>query len=134
MAPGGRVLRQEPYAVATRVFWIGDTGSAQRGLTAIDRLTARWPAAVGVHPSTHASRLNQGELCFSVVQRKVVAPNDLTGRARVDRRLMAFQERYNATARPFGWRFAKNDLEEPPARIEGHEQQHTDAPTIGQAA
>jgi hypothetical protein len=74
------------------------------------------------------------EIYFSVVQRKVVAPNDFTDLAQVDQRLMAFQERYNATARPFGWKFTRNDLEELLARIEGHEQQHTDAPTIRQAA
>lgn len=41
------------------------------------------------------------EIFFSVVQRKVVAPNDFTDLAQVGDRLRAFEDRYNARARPF---------------------------------
>jgi transposase len=134
MALVTQVMRQEPYASARRVFWIVDNGSAHRGKTAIDRLTARFPTAVMVHTPVHASWLNQVEIYFSVVQRKVVAPNDFTDLAWVDQRLMAFQERYNATARPFAWTFTKNDLDQLLDRIDRHEHQDSDAPTIKQVA
>ncbi|MFB7007992.1 MULTISPECIES: hypothetical protein [unclassified Streptomyces] len=41
---------------------------------------------------------------FSVVQRKVVSPNDFTDLAQVGDRLQAFEDRYNATAQPFQWK------------------------------
>ena len=72
------VMTQEPYASAKRVFWIVDNGSSHRGQTAIDRLAARYPNAVMVHTPVHASWLNQVEIYFSIVQRKVVTPNDFT--------------------------------------------------------
>jgi hypothetical protein len=48
---------------------------------------------------------------FSVVQRKVVAPNDFTDLAEVERRLLAFQRRYEQTAVPFDWQFTRSDLD-----------------------
>ncbi|MFE2570650.1 transposase [Streptomyces mirabilis] len=72
------VMKQEPYATARRVFWIVDNGSSHRGKRAIDRLTSRFPNAVMVHTPVHASWTNQIEIFFSIVQRKVVSPNDFT--------------------------------------------------------
>ena len=52
-------------------------GSSHRGQAAIDRLAKRFPNAVMVHTPVHASWLNQVEIYFSIVQRKVLTPNDL---------------------------------------------------------
>jgi len=117
-----QAMTQEPYASAKRVFWVVDNGSAHRGQAAIDRLTARFPNAVMVHTPIHASWLNQVEIYFSIVQRKVLTPNDFTSLDQVEDRLTAFEQRYNATARPFRWRFTPADLEDLMARIERHEQ------------
>ncbi|MFI6061835.1 transposase [Streptomyces sp. NPDC051286] len=65
------------------MFWIVDNGSSHRGQKAADRLTAAFPNAVLVHTPVHASWLNQVEIFFSVVQRKVVTPNDFTDLAQV---------------------------------------------------
>ena len=116
------VMTQEPYASAKRVFWIVDNGSSHRGQAAIDRLAARFPNAVMVHTPVHASWLNQIEIYFSVIQRKVLTPNDFTSLDQVEDRLTAFEQRYNATARPFRWKFTPADLEDLLARIERHEQ------------
>jgi hypothetical protein len=62
------------------------------------------------------------EIFFSIVQRKVVTPNDFTSLDQVEDRLTAFERRYNATARPFRWKFTPADLEDLLARIERHEQ------------
>lgn len=59
----------------------------------------------------HASWLNQVEIYFSVVQRKVVSPNDFTDLAEVRERLRGFEDRYNVTAQPFQWRFTTSDLD-----------------------
>ncbi|MFJ7495787.1 transposase [Streptomyces sp. NPDC097727] len=73
-----QVMSQEPYASASRVFWVVDNGSSHRGQKAADRLTAAFPNAVMVRTPVHASWLNQVEIYFSAVQRKVVTPNDFT--------------------------------------------------------
>lgn len=96
-----QVMSVEPYASAKRVFWIVDNGSSHRGQKAADRLVAAFPNAVMAHAPVHASWLNQVEIFFSVVQRKVVSPNDFTELAQVEDRLRAFEDRYNATAQPF---------------------------------
>ncbi|GGQ22918.1 hypothetical protein BKA00_005943 [Actinomadura coerulea] len=103
------------------MFWIVDNGSSQRGQAAIDRLTARYPNAVMVHTPVHASWTNQIEIFFSIVQRKVVTPNDFTDLDQIQDRLTAFEHRCNQTARPFRWKFTRTDLDDLLARIERHE-------------
>ena len=68
------VMQQEPYRCANRVFWVTDNGSSHRGQTSIDRLAQWYPNAIQVHTPIHASWLNQIEIYFSVVQRKVLTP------------------------------------------------------------
>jgi transposase len=70
-------MTQEPYASAKRVFWVVDNGSSHRGETAMKRLAKRWPNLILVHLPIHASWLNQIEIYFSILQRKVLNPNDL---------------------------------------------------------
>jgi transposase len=117
-----KVMTTEPYASAKRVFWVVDNGSSHRGKAAADRLAARFPNAVMVHTPVHASWLNQVEIFFSILQRKVVTPNDFTSLDQVEDRLIAFERRYNETARPFKWEFTPADLEDLLARIERHKQ------------
>jgi hypothetical protein len=122
MALVEQVMTTQPYASAKRVFWIVDNGSSHRGQAAIDRLARRFPNAVMVHTPVHASWVNQVEIYFSVVQRKVVSPNDFTDLAEVEQRLAAFERRYNATAKPFQWKFTRGDLHDLLERISQHEQ------------
>ena len=105
-----QVMSQEPYRSARRVFWIVDNGSAHRGQKAVARLQARWPTLVLVHTPIHASWLNQIEIYFSIVQRKVLTPNDFPSLAAVKDRLLRFQERYAHAAKPFQWTFRRRDL------------------------
>jgi hypothetical protein len=105
-----------------------DNGSSHRGQKAIDRLARRFPNAVMVHTPVHASWVNQIEIYFSVVQRKVVSPNDFTDLKEVEQRLVDFEGRYNATARPFDWKFTRDDLRDLLTRIERHEQQDREDP------
>jgi hypothetical protein len=114
--PFGRLVDQvmatEPYVSARRVFWVVDNGSSHRGQASVDRLQGTWPNLTLVHLPVHASRLNQIEIYFSIVQRKVLTPNDFTDLAEVEQRLLAFQRRYQQTAVPFDWRFTKADLDD----------------------
>ena len=68
------------------------------------------PRLVPVHGPVHASWLNQIEIYFSIVQRKVLTPNDFGSLAAVEERLLAFQDYYQALARPFAWTFTRRDL------------------------
>jgi hypothetical protein len=68
-------MTQEPYASAKRVFWIVDNGSSHRGQTSVERMQSKWPNATLVHLPVHASWLNQIEIYFSILQRKVLTPN-----------------------------------------------------------
>jgi transposase len=128
MALVEQVMTREPYASAKRVFWIVDNGSSHRGQAAVDRLAARFPNAVMVHTPLHASWLNQVEVFFSVVQRKVVAPNDFTNLGQVEQRLADFEKRYNQTATPFQWKFTRDDLHDLLRRIDQHEERITELP------
>lgn len=105
-----QVMEQEPYRSAARVFWIIDNGSSHRGLAAVQRLQSRWPQTVVVHTPTHASWLNQVEIYFSVLQRKVLTPADCSSLAELQHRILAFQDHYQQIARPFQWRFTRADL------------------------
>ena len=104
------VMTREPYASARRVFWVVDNGSSHRGQAAADRLRSAYPNARMIHLPVHASWLNQVEIYFSVVQRKVLTPNDFTDLAEVEARLLAFQNHYEQIATPFEWKFTRADL------------------------
>jgi hypothetical protein len=116
-----QVMTTEPYASARRVFWVVDNGSSHRGQASINRLEGRWPTLRLIHLPIHASWLNQVEILFSVVQRKVVAPNDFADLAAVEDRLLAFQDHYEQIATPFEWKFTKNDLNALLKRIAAHD-------------
>ena len=104
------VMQQEPYCSAHRVFWITDNGSSHRGQTSIDRLAKWYPNAIQVHTPVHASWLNQIEIYFSILQRKLLTPNDFVDLETLEYRLLAFQDHYEKIAKPFKWKFTKKDL------------------------
>ncbi len=116
-----QVMTSAPYASARQVFWIVDNGSSHRGQISVDRLQSRWPTLRLIHLPTHASWLNQVEIYFSVVQRKVVAPNDFHNLDELETRLLDFQQYYEQIATPFQWKFTKADLEDLLDRIAAHE-------------
>jgi hypothetical protein len=123
-----QVMTTEPYASADRVFWIVDNGSSHRGRASVTRMSKAWPTAQLVHLPIHASWLNQAEIFFSILQRKVLTPNDLTDLDVLTARILAFQDRYNATATPFDWRFTRTDLDRLLQRIAAHEPVPEPAP------
>ena len=71
-------------------------------------------------------RPDSAEIYFSVVQRKVVAPNDFFDLEQIRARLAAFEIRYNAIATPFNWKFNQRDLEDLLRRIDAHQNQPKD--------
>jgi len=105
-----QVMEQEQYRSADRVFWIVDNGSSHRGAVAAERLRSAWPNLILVHTPVHASWLNQIEIYFSILQRKVLTPNNFQSLDHLRRTILSFQQRYSAKATPFAWRFTRDDL------------------------
>jgi hypothetical protein len=101
----------EPYSKAQRVFVIVDNGSAHRGKKSIKRLQGRYKNLILVHTPVHASWLNQAEIYFSIVQRKVLTPNDFADLDTLEQQLLAFGRRYQQIAQPFQWKFTRADLD-----------------------
>ncbi|MDQ3090434.1 MAG: hypothetical protein M3R46_01980, partial [Actinomycetota bacterium] len=61
---------------------------------------ARWPNLILVHLPVHASWLNQVEIYHSIIQRKVLDPNDFQSTAEVARALNDFEHRYTRSPSP----------------------------------
>jgi len=117
------VMQRDPYYHARRVFWIVDNGSSHRGRAFAQRLSAWYPNAIAVPLPVHASWLNQIEIYFSIVQRKVLTPNDFADLLAVERRLLAFETYYGQVALPsFDWRFTADDLQRWWDRLHGWQQ------------
>jgi hypothetical protein len=101
----------EPYSKAQRVFVIVDNGSAHRGKASSDDCKAATRTRSSSTPPFHASWLNQAEIYFSIVQRKVLTPNDFADLDTLEEQLLAFGRRYEQIASPFEWKFTRADLD-----------------------
>jgi hypothetical protein len=106
------VMTQEPYQSSARTFWIVDGGCAHHPNTFPARLQGMYPNAVAVSLPTHSSWLNQIEIYFSIVQRKVLTPVDVANEGVLTGRLLGFQDYYQERAKPFSWKFTAADLKE----------------------
>ena len=113
IAPFGRlvdqVMSQPPYnrRAPCSGSWITAPRIEARHRCGASRSPSR---LVPVHGPVHASWLNQIEIYFSIVQRKVLTPNDFPGLEAVAERLVDFERYYESIARPFEWKFTRADL------------------------
>jgi len=106
----GKVMRRKRYRSARRVFFIVDNGSAHLPGPFAAWLRAHHPTVVPVPLPVHGSWVNQMEIYNGILGKKVLTPRDFASPEELDARLVAFERRYNGTARPFDWRFARKDL------------------------
>ena len=104
------VLASPTYAEAERLFFIVDNGSSHRGEASIQRLRKRDKRLLLIHTPVHASWLNQVEIYFSIIQRKVLTPNDFADLAAVRLRLSLYEELTNRSPKPFKWKFTRQKL------------------------
>ena len=116
-----QVMATEPYTSARRVFWVAGNGASHRNWAAAARLNDAWPNAQMVHLPVHASWLNQIEIYFSVIQRKLLVPDDFADLGTLARQILAFEDRYNAAATPFDWKFTRTDLNQLLNRLARHD-------------
>jgi hypothetical protein len=105
-----QILDQEPYSEAERLFLIVDNGSSHRGPASVARLRARDQRLILVPTPVHASWLNQVEIYFSILQRKVLTPNDFANLDELRIRLRLYEELTNRRPRPFAWKFTRQEL------------------------
>ncbi|HNT34492.1 MAG TPA: IS630 family transposase [bacterium] len=114
------VMTREPYCSADHVFWITDNGPSHRGANAVQRLQQWYPNAIQVFTPVHASWLNQIEIYFSIVQRKVLTPNNFADLNTLQDHLLRFQTFYEQIAKPFQWKFTQEDLKRMLDKISSH--------------
>ena len=84
------------------------------GSSHVAKLTKAWFAA---HPRwrahytpVHASWVNQVELFFSILQRKVIRNGDFSSQADLIAKMLKFIADYDQTAGPFAWTYAADPL------------------------
>lgn len=105
-----QVLEQKPYNKSERLFFVVDNGSSHRGKASVDRMRRRDKRIILLHTPVHASWLNQVEIYFSIIQRKVLTPNDFANLDAVRVRLALYEELSNRTPKPFKWQFTRQDM------------------------
>jgi hypothetical protein len=82
------------------VFWVVDNGASHRVWPAAARLSDAFPNATMIHLPVHASWLNQVEIYFSVC-----SPTSTSSRSG-----SPLSNTATDAARPFDWRFNRDDL------------------------
>jgi hypothetical protein len=131
IAPFGRLVKQvlaeEPYRSSERLFWSVDNGSSHRGAASQKRLRQVDSRIILVHTPVHASWLNQVEISFSIIQRKVLTPNDFTDLEALRLRLALYEELSNQNPTPFQWKFDRAKLTALFAKIETRQRALADA-------
>ena len=87
-----------------------DNGASHCGQSVSKRLEAPYPNAIMVHTPVHASWLNPIEISCSIMQRKVLTPNDFESLAAVADRLKSFTPRHHAHPKPCNGTFDRQPL------------------------
>ena len=72
-----------------------------------------------VHTPVHASWLNQVEIYFSIIQRKVLTPNDFANLEAVRLRLALYEDLSNQSPTPFQWKFDRTPTDNPVGKNRG---------------
>ena len=78
-----------------RVFWVVDNGSSHRGKASVERMRRAYSNAIMVHLPVNASWLNQVEVYFSLLQRKVLTPNESADLQELALRIRLYEELTN---------------------------------------
>lgn len=131
IAPFGRLVKQvlaeAPYRSGERLFWMVDNGSSHRGEAAKKRRRQVDSRLILIHTPVHASGLNQVEIYVSIIQRKVLTPNDFVDLKAIRLRLALYEELSNQNPTPFQWKFDRTKLTALLAKIEARQMALADA-------
>jgi putative transposase len=102
----GRLLQAYPDK---EIYVIVDNGSSHRSKKTLAWVTKKKRLHLKFTP-THASWLNQIEIWFGILTRKIVRRGIFKSREELVKKLMDFIEAYNKEARPFQWTYTGNPL------------------------
>jgi len=91
------------------LYLIADNGSSHRSKKTLAWVAKQQRLHLAFTP-THASWLNQIEIWFGILTRKVVRRGIFKSREELVERLMSFIQAYNREARPFEWTYTGNPL------------------------
>lgn len=94
---------------ALAIHVVMDNGSSHTSAHTKAWLAAH-PRWVVHYTPPHASWVNQVELFFSILQRKVIRNGNFTSRDDLITKLLTFITNYDQTARPFKWTYAADPL------------------------
>ncbi len=61
-------------------------------------------------PKKNRPHLGQCQIYFSIIQRKVLTPNDFANVDAIRLRLALYEQLSNRTPKPFAWKFTRQDL------------------------
>jgi hypothetical protein len=104
-----QILNQELDREAERLFVRGDNGSAPRGQRSIQRRRKRARRLILVPTPPPARWWKQVESYFSILQRKVLTPNDFANLDAVRLRLGLCEQLTNRNPQPFEGKFPRKD-------------------------
>jgi hypothetical protein len=131
IAPLGRLVKQglaeAPYRSGARLLWSVDKGSSHRGATSKKRLPQVDSRLMLVHTPVHASWLQQVEISCSIIQRKVLPPNDFAAWEALRLRLALYAELSHHNPTPCRWKFDRATLTALFAKIEARHRALADA-------
>lgn len=94
---------------AQELYIIADNGSSHRSKKTLAWVAKRKRLHLTFTP-THASWLNQIEIWFGILTRKVIRRGIFKSRDELVQRLLNFIEAYNKEARPFQWTYTGSPL------------------------
>ena len=106
-----QIMAIDLYRAANRVFLIVDNGSSHKGKKAAGRLRARYPNLILVQTPVHASWVNQIELYFSIIQRKVLTPAVAASLVELTTRILNFEATMRGRPKTIDWQFTSTDFD-----------------------
>lgn len=99
-----------PIVAGQRIVAVSDNLST-RGTQEVTDWLAEHPRWSFQFTPTHASWLNQVEIFFSIVYRRLLKHGAFTSEQDLAEQMLAFIETYNQTAKPFKWTYTGKVLE-----------------------
>lgn len=98
----GDLVAHQP--AARQIHIIADNLSTHK-TKGVEEFWRSHPQVTLHYTPTYSSWLNQIELCFSKLQRDVIARGIFSSRLDLKRKIMRYLRHYNKTARPFKWSY-----------------------------
>jgi hypothetical protein len=121
-------MPQAPYRSAKRVWWGVDNGSSHRAKAAAKRGARAYANLLLVHTPVHARWLNHVASYGSIIQRKVLTPNDVARVEAVEQRVHLYEALSHQQPCPCNGKFDRAKLAQFLPRLEAKRAAPDQAP------